>query len=543
MKINRLAQSKSGSTGIWTVALACVAIGWAPMAFSQTVSLSFTPSTVARGQLSVLAATAANGTEPYAHTFQWRWAGVSNWTTARFTAPTVTNAWTSSIDFRVRVVDATQATSAWSDVSTLTVLQPVASLAFNPSTVTQSQESVLTAEITNGTAPYTYTYQYRWGGTGTWKNSGLVAPSLTNAFKSSIEYRVRTVDANNITSGWATALLTVMPSEITAGLSFDPTEVIRGSNATLTATAEKGYGNYRYTYQWRWHGASSWTTAGFTTPTTTYAWASSIDFRVRAVDDFNSTSAWSDVATLTVVQPQAMLAFNPSSVAQSQESVLSASVTNGTPPYSLTYQWRWAGGTTWLSSSIVDAETTNKWKASIEYRVKSEDANGVTSAWSEAAALTVLPSEIASSLSFSPTLVRRGSNATLTATATNGTDPYAYSYQWRWGGDEQLEQRGVHDGGDDVQLAVEHRIPGEGGGQLQFDERMERGGGADGPAAAGDGGVRAGDGYAGAVERGQRGGDEHVRRRGFPMAAEDGGRMGERDERRQFHRGHLAGNG
>ncbi len=435
MNNSRLMQRGGELRGfLFVVALICGVAGSLSTASAQTVSLSFTPSTVVRGQSSLLEATAANGTGPYAHTFQWRWSGETNWTTARFTTQSVTHAWTSDIDFRVRVVDATASTSAWSDVATLTVLQPIASLAFTPSVVTQSQSSVLNAGITNGTPPYSYVYQFRWDGVGTWRNSGLTAPSLTNAFKSSIEYRMRTIDANSVTSGWASALLTVMPSEIAASLSFSPTAVIRGSNATLTASASDGYGNYQYTYQWRWNGMTDWTTAGFTTPITTFAWPQSIDFRVRAVDDFSSTSAWSDVATLTVVQPAASVSFNPSTVVQSQESVLSASAVNGTPPYAFTYQWRWTGNTTWSSSSITDADTTNTWRSSIDYRVRSVDANNVTSEWSDATTLTVLPSEVAASLSFDPSTVLRGSNSTMTAVATNGTAPYVYSYQWRWGG-------------------------------------------------------------------------------------------------------------
>ena len=434
MHAKQSAKVGSGLRSLVSLAvLACAALGWSSPAVAQTVSLSFTPNSVARGEPSVLAAAATNGTEPYVHTFQWRWNGATNWTTAKFTAPTVTNAWTSSIDFRVRVVDATLSTSAWSEVATLTVRQPAVSLTFTPSVVTQSQSSVLSAAVTNGTAPFTYTYQYRWGGTGTWYSSALAAPSLTNAFKSSIAYRVRTVDANNITSEWASAMLTVMPSEIAASLAFDPAQVIRGSNATLTASATDGYGAYRYTYQWRWTGTTNWTTAGFTTPTTTYAWASSIDFRVRAADDFNATSAWSDVATLTVVQPEATLTFTPSEVVQSQPSVLAASVANGTEPFTYTYQYRWGGTGTWKSSTLAAAGLTNVFKSTIAYRMRSVDANNVTSEWAEAL-LTVLPSEISASLSFAPATVLRGSNATLTAVATNGTEPYAYSYQWRWGG-------------------------------------------------------------------------------------------------------------
>ena len=96
--------------------------------------------------------------------------------------------------------------------------------------------------------------------------------------------------------------------------------------------------------------------AKFTTPVTTYAWPSNIDFRVRAVDSLKVTSAWSAVSTLTVLQPATILTFTPAVVVQSQQSVLSASATNGTAPFTYTYQWRWTGSTSaWVEDAAADA--------------------------------------------------------------------------------------------------------------------------------------------------------------------------------------------
>ncbi len=416
------------------VALAGVALGWASPAWAQSVTLSFVPWQVVRGEASTLTAVASGGTAPYTYQYQTRPAGSSTWTASAMAGETNTSAWTSNMQARVRVVDAAHATSEWSAAAALVVAQPLATLTFTPSVVTQSQSSVLAAGVTNGTEPYTYTYQYRWGGTGTWKSSTLTAAGLTNVFKSSIAYRMRSVDANHVTSEWAEAMLTVLPSAISASLSFSSSNVVRGEPSTLTASVADGTAPYTYAYQWRWGGTTNWNAAKFTAAATTYAWASNIEFRVRAVDSFNATSAWSEAAALTVAQPAATLVFSPSTVTQSQESVLSASVTNGTEPYAWTYQWRWTGATNWSSSTLTAAGVTNTWKSSIDYRVRSVDANHVTSAWSEATTLTVLPSAISASLSFSTSNVLRGVQSTLTAVPTNGTAPYTLAYQWRWGG-------------------------------------------------------------------------------------------------------------
>ena len=406
---------------------------WASTATAQTVSLSFSPWQVVRGESSVLTAVPSGGTAPYTYQYQTRYVGIATWANSTLTGDSNTVTWPSNMQARVRIIDSANVTSEWSAAAALVVQQPVATLTFSPSVVTQSQSSVLTASITNGTEPYTYTYQYRWGGTGTWKNSTIATTETTNVFKSTIAYRMRSVDANNVTSDWAEATLTVLPSAIAASLAFAPDDVARGQQSTLTATVTNGTAPFVLSYQWRWGGTTNWSSARFTNAVTTYAWASNIEFRVRAVDSFNATSAWSDAALLTVRQPVPTLTFTPSVVTQSQASVLTASVTNGTEPYTYTYQYRWGGTGTWKNSTIATTETTNVFKSTIAYRMRSVDANSITSGWAEAT-LTVLPSAISASLGFSQSNVLRGEQSTLTAVATNGTAPYTYSYQWRWGG-------------------------------------------------------------------------------------------------------------
>ncbi len=435
MKNSQWVQSGTGrwSLGLF-LALVCVALAVSSPALAQTVSLSFSPSTVVRGESSVMAATAANGTGPYTYTYQWRLTGTGTWSSTSLNTPERTNRWTSSVDFRVRVVDSLSATSAWSE-ATLTVLQPVASVSFTPAEVVQSQESVLRGVVTNGTAPFTLTYQWRANATSAWANAPYSDPVKTNKWKSTVDFRVRSVDANSVTSDWsAPATLTVLPSAIAASLSFTPSTVLRGESSVLQSVVTDGTSPFTYTYQWRYTGTGAWSSTTFAEPARTNAWTSSVDFRVRAVDSFKSTSAWSEAATLIVVQPTVTVAFSPATVNQSEPSVLSAVTTNGTGPYTYSYQWRLPGGATWSSAAFTDPERTNTWKSSVEFRARSVDANSVTSDWSEAALLTVLPSAISASLSFNPSNVIRSEESVLTASATNGMAPYTYTYQWRYSG-------------------------------------------------------------------------------------------------------------
>ena len=400
---------------------------------SLSASLSFAPTTVVRGANATLTAVPTNGTGPYALSYQWRWGGMSNWNNAAFTTAETTYNWASNIDFRVRAVDSFSATSEWSEAAALTVLQPSVELSFSPSVVTQRQPSTATASATNVTGAVTWQWQRKSG--ATWVGVTNAEATITDYWATTVEYRVRSVDENNVTSDWATATLTVMPSEIAASLAFSPETVVRGEYSTLTATGTNGYGTYRYSYQYRWGGATNWRSAVFTTAETTYNWVSNIEFRVRAADDFNSTSEWSEAALLTVLQPTVTVAFNPSTVTQSQASVATASVTNALGEVRYQWQHRTDAGA-WTSATNEESTISSVWGQTIDYRARSVDSNGVVSAWSEPATLTVMPSEVSVGLAFDPTNVVRGVQGVLTATPTNGTAPYAYTYQWRWSGAE-----------------------------------------------------------------------------------------------------------
>ncbi len=441
--------SGSGSTitNIWPTNVACrartidansVTSEWSaaanltilPSAISAT--LTFNPLSVNRGSNCVLTATATNGMAPYTFSYEYRYDS-EGWTEAAgMTAAVTTNAWASNVEYRVQVMDSFGA-SAWATAA-LVVRQPSVTVAFSPASVAQSRSSVVSATATNTIEPVTFEWQQN-SGSG-WANVADSGSAITNVWPATIQYRARSVDANSLTSGWSdAATLTVLPSEIAASLEFNPTTIIRGSNTVMTASATSGTAPYRYSYQYRWGGTGTWNSASITSAVTTYAWYSNLEYRVRAVDSFNATSAWA-AATLTVLQPAVSVAFAPSVITQSQSSVVSALATNVTLP--VTFQWQQNLTTNLLTgwTNVVGSgdALTNVWPATVQYRARSVDANTITSDWSAAATLTVMPSAISATLEFNPTTVIRGSNSVMTATATNGTAPYRYSYEYRWGG-------------------------------------------------------------------------------------------------------------
>ena len=342
----------------------------------------------------------------------------------------MTNRWDSSVDCRVKVIDSFHSTSAWAS-ATLRVTQPAVTVAFSPATVTQSVASVVSAAVTNATGPVTYQWQKNEG--SGWTNVANAAAAITNVWGATVDYRARSVDANSVTSEWsAAATLTVLPSAISASLSFSPTSVRRGEESVLTATPTAGTAPYTYIYQWRLAaGTDAWTAASSPAAALTNRWNASVEYQVKAIDSFNSTSAWSAAATLTVAQASVNLAFAPTQVVHGVSSVLSATVSNAIAPYTFIYETRAKGATNWNSSPLAAAVTTNEWLSSVEYRACVVVDNFYTSQWSNVSTLTVVAPTLRVSLALSTNEIAFGTLVVATATPTNGTGPYAFEYRSR----------------------------------------------------------------------------------------------------------------
>ena len=306
-------------------------------------------------------------------------------------------------------------------------------------------ESVLSAEVTNAIGSVTYQWQYDLGsGWVDW--SSFTSNVKTHVWGTTFDARARSVDANNVTSEWSSsATLTVHPSDISATLSFTPSNLLRGASTVLAAVGTNGTAPYIYNYEWRYNTNQSWTASGTHASGITNVWVSNITFRVQAVDSFSSTSAWTE-ASLTVVQPSVSVSFSPSTITQSMESVLSAEVTNATG--SVTYQWQYDLGSGWVDwSSFTSNVKTYVWGTTFDARARSVDANNVTSEWSSSATLTVHPSDISATLSFTPSNLLRGASTVLAAVGTNGTAPYIYNYEWRYNTNQSWTASGTHASG------------------------------------------------------------------------------------------------
>ncbi|NCD33812.1 MAG: hypothetical protein EOL87_10415, partial [Spartobacteria bacterium] len=315
-----------GRVCLWVMALvftSCII----PVACGQvSATLEMSPWKILRGSNATLTATVDGGEAPYSYQYQYRPGGTPTWLSSSLTGAVNVAAWPSNAQYRVRVTDGTATTSDWSAAASVVVIQPSVSVSFDPSVITQSQSSVVSAVVTNATEPVEFEWQFNTG-SGWEDDEGHSEATFTNVWGFDTDARARSIDANGVTSDWSTNVtLTVHPSELAADLSFSPTSVLRGVSSVVSAVASNGTAPYTYSYQWRYSTNDAWTSTSSHAGSITNAWVSNITFRVHAVDHFSSTSEWAE-ADLIVVQPEVTVEFTPGSVTQSQSSVLSATVT------------------------------------------------------------------------------------------------------------------------------------------------------------------------------------------------------------------------
>ena len=132
---------------------------------------------------------------------------------------------------------------------------------------------------------------------------------------------------------WGTGTVTVTVSGLAVTATASPATIAPGGTTTLTATATGGFGNYTYAWSPATVDSVSASTTALPTATTTYT---------IMVTDTNTTSTTTLTATAQVtVTVGAALSVTatavPSSIYYDQGSVLQATVSGGTPPYS--YLW------------------------------------------------------------------------------------------------------------------------------------------------------------------------------------------------------------
>ena len=283
------------------------------------------------------------------------------------------------------------------------------------------QSVTLSATVSGGNAPYTYT----WGGMPQGCVSGDAATltcSPTTAGSANVTVTVN--DSNGVTLASSALQLTVSPRLLPGSLTMDPAVIDLGQATKLTVGVTGGSGGLSYA----WSGLPSGCNATSSATLTCTPSASGTSWVTVAVTDANGETVMEGPVTL-VVAP-ALGAVNVSATVSSVEIggsvTFTASVSGGTHP--LSYSWKSLP----TGCITVNAPTLTCVPATTgTYYVNATvtDAAGVSqTATSAQVTVKAAPALRSVSVSASVSSLRVGGVVAFTVIVTGGTAPYTYSW-------------------------------------------------------------------------------------------------------------------
>jgi gliding motility-associated-like protein len=354
---------------------------------SSTMTISDPPKANAGADAVMCAAVAgANLNATGGGTYSWSPAGGLSCTTCA--NPVATPATTTT--YTVTVTDANGCTDTDAVVITSSCGPAVT---VTSASVCPGACAVLTATGSNGTAPYTFT----------WNPGGAIGPTFNACSATTIIYTVTVSDNTTATPSTGTGTFTVYPATT---LNTTKTDVICVGQTNGTATATGTVGTAPYAYSWN------------SVPPQTTATATNLaagTYTVTSADAHGCTKT----ATATIGQPI------PPTADAGPDAVVCPTIagTNLTGTGGSTYAWSPAAGLSCTSCANPVATPT----VTTTYTLTVTDASGCTDTDTVVITSTCGPAVTVTSASVCP-----GACAVLTATGSNGTGPYTYT--WNPGG-------------------------------------------------------------------------------------------------------------
>jgi creatinine amidohydrolase/Fe(II)-dependent formamide hydrolase-like protein len=262
-------------------------------------------------------------------------------------------------------------------------VNPNLSVTVNSETLCAGETATLTATVSGGTAPYTYS----------WSN-GETTQTIQVSPEETTDYTV-TVSKDGFCADEATGTVTVNPN---LSVTVNSETLCAGETATLTATVSGG--TAPYTYSW---------SNGETTQTIQVSPEETTDYTVTVSKD----GFCADEATGTVtVNPNLSVTVNSETLCAGETATLTATVSGGTAPY--TYSW--SNGETTQTIQVSPEETTDYTVTVSKDGFCADEATGT---------VTVNPNL---SVTVNSETICAGETVTLTATVSGGTAPYTYSW-------------------------------------------------------------------------------------------------------------------
>ena len=349
------------------------------------VSADANRSTICEGDSTLIFAVATGGTEPYS--YEWD-NGLGNGSSHIVTPPATTT-------YNVTVTDANGCTNTASVTVTVTPgLDVSISTDAENNQVCEGNAATLTANVSNGVAPF----RYNWDNDLPAEATVTIMPLVTTT------YSVTVTDAVGCI-GEATLTITVNPNP-EVSITTDRDTICAGENANLSATGSGG--QPPYTFNWS-DGSSGANPTVSPTETTIYT---------VTITDENGCTSVSDPLTIVVnPRPEVSADATEPVICVGASTTLLGNAQGGTPPY--TFEW---------SNGISDQTQVVSPVITTTYTLTVTDANGCQN---EASVTIVVNPPIDVTISTARETICEGDTATLVAIANNGIAPF--TYQWSTG--------------------------------------------------------------------------------------------------------------
>ncbi len=291
-------------TVVVTNALGCTASA------TQTVTVNAIPTPAITGTTTICAGSAATLAASGGGTYSWDTGPVSSAITVNPLSNTT---------YTVTVTSGAGCTAVATQAITVNPLPAITTLVQNASC--GSSNGTVTATVSNGSAPYTYS----------WDNGQA---SQTDTALSAGTYTVTVTNVNGCSQNATAVISSTQPSVLLSGQNN--VSCHGGTNGSATVTASGGVTPYTY----------SWSTV----PAQTTANASGLPAGTYTVT-LQDSSGCVKTQTVTITQPAILndtLVTSPVCGAANGSSV--ATVTGGTGPY--TYSWSPSGGNNAMASGL-----------------------------------------------------------------------------------------------------------------------------------------------------------------------------------------------
>src|SRR2546422_130146 len=294
------------------------------------------------------------------------------------------------------------------------------SFTYSPSSPQTGQTVSFTGSASGGTSPYSYSWSFGDGSTGTglsakhaYSSAGTLAVALT--VKDNGSPQQTTTSQQSIT-------VSGVPPPLTASFAYSPSSTQAGQPVTFTAGASGG--TSPFTFSWDFGDGLT----GTGSPVThTYSSAGSYTAALAIKDSSSPQQTATSQNTVAVTSPpppiSASFTLNPSSPDVGQSISFTASASGGTRPYS--YSWNYGDGSTGTG-----LQSTHIYPSVGTYQVTLTVADSQGNTATGVEPLVVGTSPLLDGFTHSRTSAQPGENINFTASARGGTPPYSYSWDF-----------------------------------------------------------------------------------------------------------------